>query len=135
MRAFCKMFRPKVDEYEELLTGNRIWKSRLENVGVLTGAETIQGTTVGLRGLGMPAPTTFQFTSEQGDYHAQVVGLMTSELGPGLGRWTIRGYGKLELSDSAGNRGWLTVDQSGRVFGSLRSSDQKTFEHKERLVE
>jgi NADH-quinone oxidoreductase subunit D len=32
---FCDMFLGKVDEYEELLTGNRIWKGRLTNVGVL----------------------------------------------------------------------------------------------------
>jgi NADH-quinone oxidoreductase subunit D len=37
--AFCDMFPAKVDEYEELLTGNRIWKGRLTNVGVLTADE------------------------------------------------------------------------------------------------
>jgi NADH-quinone oxidoreductase subunit D len=33
------MFYAKVDEYEELLTNNRIWRARLENVGILTGEE------------------------------------------------------------------------------------------------
>ena len=37
--AFCDMFLPKVDEYEELLTNNRIWIGRLKNVGVLTAEE------------------------------------------------------------------------------------------------
>lgn len=110
------------------------YRIEMPNIGVLTGAETIQGTTFGLRGLGMPAPTTFKFMSEQGDYHADVVGLMTSELGPGLGHWMIRGFGKLDLSDSAGNRGWLTLDRSGRLLVSVKSSDGKTFEIKERLV-
>jgi NADH-quinone oxidoreductase subunit D len=32
---FCDMFPPKLDEYEELLTGNRMWIDRLTNVGVL----------------------------------------------------------------------------------------------------
>ena len=32
---FCDMFPSKVDEYEELLTGNRMWIDRLTNVGVL----------------------------------------------------------------------------------------------------
>ncbi|MCL4402181.1 MAG: NADH-quinone oxidoreductase subunit D [Acidobacteria bacterium] len=39
VKAFCEMFLPKVDEYEELLTGNRIWQGRLKNVGVLTADE------------------------------------------------------------------------------------------------
>ena len=36
---FCDMFLPKVDEYEELLTNNRIWGGRLKDVGVLTADE------------------------------------------------------------------------------------------------
>jgi NADH-quinone oxidoreductase subunit D len=37
--AFCDMFLPKVDEYEELLSNNRIWVGRLTNVGVLSADE------------------------------------------------------------------------------------------------
>ena len=36
---FCTMFLPKVDEYEELLTNNRIWVSRLKGVGILSAEE------------------------------------------------------------------------------------------------
>jgi NADH-quinone oxidoreductase subunit D len=39
VKAFCKMFGPKVDEYEELLTNNRIWVARLKGVGVLSADE------------------------------------------------------------------------------------------------
>jgi NADH-quinone oxidoreductase subunit D len=39
VKAFCDMFLPKVDEYEDLLTSNRIWVGRLTNVGVLTADE------------------------------------------------------------------------------------------------
>jgi NADH-quinone oxidoreductase subunit D len=39
VNAFCDMFLPRVDEYEELLTGNRIWVDRLTGVGVLTASE------------------------------------------------------------------------------------------------
>jgi NADH-quinone oxidoreductase subunit D len=39
IEAFCDMFIPKVDEYEELLTNNRIWIGRLKGVGILTADE------------------------------------------------------------------------------------------------
>ena len=39
--AFCDFVLPKIDEYEELLTTNRIWVQRTKGVGVLTGAECI----------------------------------------------------------------------------------------------
>lgn len=37
--AFCDWFIPKIDEYEELLTNNRIWKDRLVGVGILNAAD------------------------------------------------------------------------------------------------
>lgn len=39
VKKFCNLFLPKVDEYEELLSGNRIWKARLTNVGVLNAED------------------------------------------------------------------------------------------------
>ena len=33
--AYCDYVLPKIDEYEELLTGNRIWVDRLKGVGIL----------------------------------------------------------------------------------------------------
>ncbi len=39
VKKFCKLFLPKVDEYEELLSGNRIWKGRLTNIGVLNAED------------------------------------------------------------------------------------------------
>jgi NADH-quinone oxidoreductase subunit D len=39
VKDFCAMFRPKVDEYEELLTNNRIWIGRLQGVGILNADE------------------------------------------------------------------------------------------------
>ena len=41
-RAFCDYFIPKVNEYEELLTGNRIWVQRLTGVGILTAEDCKQ---------------------------------------------------------------------------------------------
>lgn len=37
--AFCKSFVSRIDEIEELLTSNRIWKQRLVDIGVVTGAQ------------------------------------------------------------------------------------------------
>ena len=40
--AFCDMFGAKADEYEELLTSNRIWINRLKGVGVLSAEDCKQ---------------------------------------------------------------------------------------------
>ena len=110
------------------------YRVEMDGVGVLSGEETITGTTVGLRGLGMPAPTRFTFTAEQGDYRADIIGIITSELAPGLGSWKIRGFGALDMSDSAGNRGRLSLDRSGLVFISISTHDGRNIELKEKLV-
>jgi NADH-quinone oxidoreductase subunit D len=39
VRTFCEYFLPKLDEYEELLSKNRIWVERLRGVGVLTAED------------------------------------------------------------------------------------------------
>ena len=36
---FCDYFLPKVDEYEELLTSNRIWVDRLKGIGILSAED------------------------------------------------------------------------------------------------
>jgi NADH-quinone oxidoreductase subunit D len=41
VQAFCNYFPPKVDEYETLLTGNRIWLERTKGVGILKADEAI----------------------------------------------------------------------------------------------
>jgi hypothetical protein len=106
----------------------------MDGVGVLLGEETITGTTVGLRGLGMPAPTTFTFTAAQGDYRADIIGILTSELAPGFGSWKIRGLGALDVSDNAGNRGRLSLDRSGLVVISISTHEGRNIVLKEKLV-
>jgi NADH-quinone oxidoreductase subunit D len=44
---FCNILEPKLGEYEELLTHNRIWKERTIGVGVIDGAEAVA---IGLSG-------------------------------------------------------------------------------------
>jgi NADH dehydrogenase (ubiquinone) Fe-S protein 2 len=38
---FCEAFAVRLDEFEELLTGNRIWKQRLVNIGVVSADEAM----------------------------------------------------------------------------------------------
>ena len=53
---FCTIMASKLDEYEELLTHNRIWLERTKGVGVISGAEAIALGLSGppLRGSGVP---------------------------------------------------------------------------------
>jgi NADH-quinone oxidoreductase subunit D len=39
VQAFCETMKPRLDDYDQLLTGNRIWVDRLRGVGILD-AET-----------------------------------------------------------------------------------------------
>jgi NADH-quinone oxidoreductase subunit D len=41
VREFCAIMSTKIDEYEELLTHNRIWLERTRQVGVISGPEAI----------------------------------------------------------------------------------------------
>ena len=41
VRAFCDFVEPKIEEYETLLSGNRIWIERTRNVGILKGDDCI----------------------------------------------------------------------------------------------
>src|SRR5437763_4434263 len=41
VKKFCAFVTPKIDEYEELLTTNRIWVERTKGVGVLSGPDCI----------------------------------------------------------------------------------------------
>ena len=86
----------------------------MTNGDTFSGSEEITGTTVGLRGLGMPAPSKFNFTS--GGYTAELAGILTSELALSfIGRTRIRAYGSLNFKDSAGNTGKLNIDRNKKV--------------------
>jgi NADH dehydrogenase (ubiquinone) Fe-S protein 2 len=53
---FCKQFQIRLDEIEEMLTNNRIWKARLINIGVVTSEQAVSWGFSGvmLRGSGFP---------------------------------------------------------------------------------
>ena len=48
VRAFCDLMEGKIDEYETLLTNNRIWLERTRNIGVISAGDAI--------GLGLCGP-------------------------------------------------------------------------------
>ena len=48
VRAFCDLMEGKIDEYETLLTNNRIWLERTKNIGVISAEDAI--------GLGLCGP-------------------------------------------------------------------------------
>jgi len=54
--AFCEQFPARLDEVEELLTGSRIWKQRLVDIGYVSADEALDWgfTGVMLRGSGVP---------------------------------------------------------------------------------
>ena len=90
------------------------YKAVMPTGDVFKGSETITGTTVGFRGLGMPAPSKFTFTS--GKYRVEFEGTITSELALSLvGNTRIRAYGSLQLNDNMGNTGRLELTRSGDI--------------------
>ena len=97
--------RPRIAiDYDAVLTGGETF----------SGSEEILGTTFGLRGLGMPAPSRFTFTAT--GYSASLDGTITSELTLAIfGGTRVRGYGSLAMLDSAGNRGEITIDRDQKI--------------------
>ena len=90
------------------------YTAAMPNGDVFSGSEEITGTTVGLRGLGMPAPSKFNFKS--GEYSANLTGILTSELALSLiGRTRIRAYGFLNFNDNANNSGKLSIDRNQKI--------------------
>lgn len=86
----------------------------MPNGDTFRGKEEITGTTIGIRGLGMPAPSRFTFTS--GQYIAELIGIITSELILSLiGRTRIRAFGSLNFKDSLGKVGHLELKRDGSL--------------------
>lgn len=54
--VFCKQFNTRLDEFEEMLTNNRIWKQRLVDIGRISAKDAVDWGFSGvmLRGSGLP---------------------------------------------------------------------------------
>lgn len=102
------------------------YQTVMTNDDTFKGSEIITGTTFGLRGLGMPAPSKFTFTS--GEYMAEFEGLITSELALSLiGKTRIRAYGFLNIKDNQGNTGRLELNRKGDI--AIKINGQKETTH------
>jgi len=96
-------------------------------IGVYEASERILGTTVGIRGLGMPAPSTFAFDVDATGLRAGLAawrgtarGTVTTELAPSLRGSRIRAYGSLDLHGSDGSRGRAEITREGLVRVEIR---------------
>lgn len=102
------------------------YRAAMPNGDTFEGSETITGTTIGLRGLGMPAPSKFTFRS--GGYTAEFIGTITSELALSLlGNTRIRAYGSLDIHDNMGNRGLLELNRAGDI--SIKINNRRAADH------
>ena len=105
---------------------NISYQTVMPNGDIFKGSETITGTTVGFRGLGMPAPSNFTFTS--GGYTAEFSGVITSELALSLvGNTRIRAYGFLDIKDNQGNTGRLELNRAGDI--SVKINNERAVSH------
>ncbi len=93
----------------------------LAGIGRVEGREEIVGTTVGLHGLGMPAPSTFELrtVTPLAPWSARAIGTITAELTPRLSGTLVRGHGSLELRDDQGTRGVVELYRNGRVLARV----------------
>jgi hypothetical protein len=100
------------------------YEVNMPNGDTFGGSEEITGTTVGLRGLSMPAPSQFTFTS--GDYSAMLTGVITSELALSLlGDTRIRAYGSLNFKDNADNTGRLELKRDGNLRITINEQENQ----------
>jgi hypothetical protein len=105
------------------------YRVQLPGGGLISGGEEITGTTVGLRGLGMPAPSRFEYTNRDETYKAIAIGIINSELAPRIGRWSIRGYGELSLEDNQGNTGTLKLNRKAEVVIEIHTPSGEVEKH------
>ena len=95
--------------------------AEVAGIGRFVGNERILGTTVGLRGLGMAAPSQFSFETAQGRgttllaWRGEARGTVTTEFAPSFRGTTVRAFGSLALSDDAGSTGNATLNRDGEV--------------------
>jgi hypothetical protein len=94
----------------------------LPGMARFVGREEILGTTVGVHGLGMPAPSVFELATVEplAPWSAQAIGTITAELAPRLAGTLVRGHGTLELRDDRGTTGEVELRRDGRIAARVQ---------------
>jgi NADH-quinone oxidoreductase subunit D len=90
VRAFCEYVKPRFDEYENLLTNNRIWIDRLKGVGILTAEDCKRYSVTGplIRAAGIK--WDLRKAQPYSGYEHYVFDIPTRETGDSYDRYVIR---------------------------------------------
>lgn len=98
-------------------------RATLPGIGAFLANEQVLGTTVGFRGLGMPAPSRLSFEVDESgraaglvSWRGEAIGTIVTELAPTIGGSKVRAYGSLELRGSDGSRGTVRFDREGLLI-------------------
>lgn len=102
-------------------------RATIPHIGSFVAREQVLRTTVGLRGLGMPAPSSFAFDVDGSGraagltpWRGEAKGIITTELALSLGGTEIRAHGSLDLRGSDGSTGRATLDRDGSLVVEVR---------------
>ncbi|MDP8225922.1 MAG: NADH dehydrogenase (quinone) subunit D [Candidatus Lernaella stagnicola] len=87
---FCRIFLKKVDEYEQLLTNNRIWRLRTEGIGVLTREDVLEWGVSGPMARGSGIAYDLRKVMPYGDYDQYDFEVPTQEAGDTFARYVVR---------------------------------------------
>jgi NADH-quinone oxidoreductase subunit D len=89
-REFCKIFVQKVDEYEKLLTKNRVWIARTKGVGVLTAADVAEWGVTGPMARGSGVAYDVRRVIPYGGYDEYDFEIPLGENGDSYDRYLVR---------------------------------------------
>ena len=101
-------------------------RATVPGIGVFIANEQVLGTTIGFRGLGMPAPSRLSFEVDDSGraaglvaWHGEAIGTIVTELAPTIGGSKVRAYGSLELRGSDGSTGRVRLDRDGLLVAEV----------------
>jgi hypothetical protein len=100
--------------------------------GRFSGCDQTHESRLGVRGWVHPSNAHYSYLSADGDYQAQCEGDISREIMPRIaGPWHSRALGSLELKDSRGNVGHLTLQRNAHAIITVSCCSGKTILHRE----